>query len=64
MDFKIKPDDSIFSNSPDTGHPECICSRCGNEIGEDEVPIRIWPSETREYRFCENCQREAGILIN
>lgn len=23
--------DKMFNDSPDTGHPDCICSRCGNK---------------------------------
>lgn len=58
MDFRFLPGDQIFSDSPDVGTPECICSGCKEKIGEGDIPFRIWPSDTREYRFCEKCTKE------
>ena len=45
-----------FDDSPDTGHPDCICSYCGRVIGEDEVPVRMFKhAENKEARFCKLC---------
>jgi hypothetical protein len=30
------------NSSPDVGEPDCICSWCGKQIGEDECPPRLW----------------------
>lgn len=52
----LLPTDRRFTDSPDVGLPECICSRCGKPIGEDEVPIRVWPADqSYEYRFHPAC---------
>lgn len=56
--------DHLFFDSPDAGHPDCRCSRCGEKIGEDEVPIRAWPQTTEiqsEYRYCTKCQDGMGF---
>lgn len=34
--------DKIFSDSPDTGTPACICSRCGKMIPGDEAALRLY----------------------
>ncbi len=55
--------DRLFDNSPDTGHPDCICSRCLSQIKEYECAIRMWTTnaigkvdkESKEYRYCESC---------
>jgi hypothetical protein len=53
--------DQLFSDSPDTGHPDCKCSRCLKVIPEQQVPTRIWPTDDEgnvlnyEYRFCNKC---------
>lgn len=46
-----------FTDSPDTGYPDCICSLCGKVISEDEVPIRIWNDDKpmREIRLHWKC---------
>lgn len=56
--------DERFSMSPDAGLPECKCSRCGQLIGEEQVPIRVWPQDgsDTEYRYCEGCQAAAGLI--
>jgi hypothetical protein len=57
----------FFDDSPDAGHPDCICSRCGERIeGPDErtltgafeddneyaPPVRMWSEDgKREARF-------------
>jgi hypothetical protein len=62
LQLPFSPDDlAWFEDSPDAGCPECICSYCGNQIGEDEIPLRFYrerPNEpTKEARLCENCSR-------
>lgn len=56
MTQRILPSDRPFLESPDVGHPDCLCSRCEKMIGEAEVPIRVWPADRRyEYRFHQGC---------
>lgn len=58
-----RPTDKLFEDSPDCGHPDCICSRCGSRIQEYEMPIRLTTTnekgevdkDSKEYRFCEFC---------
>lgn len=58
-----RPTDISFKYSPSTGTPECICSRCGAQIEEGEMPIRVTTTNDKgkvdknsmEYRFCELC---------
>jgi hypothetical protein len=49
-----------------------MCSRCGNQIRENETPIRMWPQPGdigydpnakggTEYRYCMKCCEAAGI---
>jgi len=52
--FKILTTDKVFFDSPDTGHPECLCSRCGKLIPENEMAIRAWPSEPGDYGYDPN----------
>lgn len=69
----IKPleTDKLFDDSPDTGWPECICSRCSQVIGENECPIRCWTvneknevdSNSKEYRYCEKCSEGMGLVF-
>lgn len=53
-----------FADSPDAGHPTCICSWCGAGIGEhDAPPIRIVDSDAHtEARFHRRCASESGAL--
>lgn len=47
-----------FTDSPDAGDPDCICSLCGKIIAEEEVPVRIWnPSKNpvKEVRLHWDC---------
>jgi hypothetical protein len=39
---------------------EEICSRCGAEFREDEIPLRLWPQEDTNfmYSYCEKCTAE------
>ncbi len=54
--FKILPTDRVFQDSPDAGWPECICSRCGQPIGEDDCPIRAWTEDGKsEWRYHPAC---------
>lgn len=52
--------DRLFGDSPDTGRKTCLCSRCGELIEEEDVPIRIWPTVNGkvshyEYRYHSEC---------
>ncbi len=68
-----KATDTVFTDSPDAGEPECICSRCLKPIPYQQVPTRCWPEEGElgfqntvggtEYRYCYSCLRESGITI-
>lgn len=48
-----------FKESPDAGHPLCLCSFCGKQIVEHDdadeceatMPIRMWDGTNREMRF-------------
>lgn len=72
--IQVKPTDKFFYDSPDSGHPDCKCSRCGNHILQAESPIlRMWPTEPGDYgydpkaeggtefRFCWSCSKEMGV---
>lgn len=69
--IKVEANDRIFADSPDAGWPECICSRCGKMITEDEIPLRLWTTNndgemdenSMEYRYCNRCQERSGIKI-
>lgn len=54
--IEIRQSDRIFTDSPDAG-PECLCSRCGKPITEDDgPPIRAWPENSNcEYRYHPVC---------
>jgi hypothetical protein len=54
--IRIDPGDRKFTDSPDAGHPKCLCSRCGKRIGEDIVPVRAFPEDGAcEYRYHPAC---------
>lgn len=62
--LQVRETDKAFTDSPDAGHPACLCSRCGGKIGPNEMPIRMWPqpgdrsynpNEDIEYRYCQQC---------
>lgn len=54
--FKILPTDRVFQDSPDAGWPECICSRCGKPIPENDQPIRCWTEDGKlEWRYHPAC---------
>lgn len=73
--IKILDTDKFFYDSPNTGDPDCICSRCKTQIKEDEVPLRVLVGNTdittgkgdtidtagngSEFRLCEKCFNEA-----
>ena len=53
-----------FKESPDAGHPLCLCSWCGHEIAAaDEFPdeddqgiaVRMWNGRNEEARFHHAC---------
>jgi hypothetical protein len=58
--------DIPFLHSPDEGGIYCICSRCLEPIGKEQIALRILseakPIGLEEYRYCETCQRVAGIV--
>jgi hypothetical protein len=59
--FVVLTSDKLFFDSPDAGQPECICSRCGNMIKEDETVIRVFHLKINaENRYCEKC---SGIEV-
>lgn len=60
LGIEILDTDTEFKDSPDTGRPDCLCSRCGNKIMEREMPLRCFTGKERntEYRFCEKCQAD------
>lgn len=54
--ISILPTDREFADSPDAGDKHCLCSRCGEVIGEGQTPIRAWPHPApMEYRFHPEC---------
>lgn len=72
--IEVKKTDTFFYISPESGHPDCKCSRCDKAIPEDESPIlRMWPSEPgdhgydpkalggTELRYCWACSKEMGV---
>lgn len=50
-----------YKNSPDGGDPECLCSLCAKQIGENEQPIRLFGKDI-EARFHDFCFAEAMRL--
>lgn len=45
-----------FDLSPDAGDPSCLCSLCGELIGEEEMPIRAFDADKGlEARFHIKC---------
>lgn len=50
---KAKDRITWFSDSPDKGTRECICSWCGHVIFEE--PFRNWDQYNRELRLHEKC---------
>lgn len=67
MTFKVanlspRPTDRLFYDSSDAGTPECVCSRCGNNIETLEQLIRIAVGGIGEYRLCGNCCADANYL--
>jgi hypothetical protein len=66
--------DKPFTDSPDCGHPDCKCSRCGNVIPSNQSPIlRVWPTRPEdpgydsdaqggtEFRYCWPCSKAMGV---
>ena len=62
--MKIIKTDKLFQNSPDAGEPECICSRCGEVIDEEEIPIRAFVDDFRggKYRYHPHCFFESEAI--
>lgn len=72
--MEVKHSDKFFYDSPDSGHPDCKCSRCNKPIPCNQAPIlRIWPtgpgdhgydanaSGGTEFRYCWTCSKEMGV---
>ncbi len=56
--LEVRATDRKFVDSPDAGDPACLCSRCGEPIGEDQVPIRNVVLDGQvfvEYRYHARC---------
>lgn len=63
--FQVEETDRMFTDSPDDGAPDCLCSGCGDPIAGDNEPLRVWcdieghkpdtPAAWREWRYCFNC---------
>lgn len=65
MPIQVEVGDKEFKDSPDTGHPDCICSRCGNKIPSRQFALRIFTGKKKntEFRYCEPCQtKDMGII--
>lgn len=41
LKLKVLDTDRFFTDSPNAGEPGCICSRCHQQIKENEVPLRV-----------------------
>ena len=51
-----------FSDSPDAGTPECICSFCSKMIDEGEMPLRIFhDSDNIEMRLHMDCATQVIV---
>jgi hypothetical protein len=54
--FDVLPTDQRFTDSPNAGDPECVCSRCGNPIPASGSPIRVFVNGgNAEYRYHPAC---------
>jgi hypothetical protein len=52
----IRPEDTLFRDSPDTGTAACLCSRCGQVVKFSRGgAVRVWPESGGEYRYCLPC---------
>jgi hypothetical protein len=64
-----------FTESPDEGHPLCLCSWCGHRIEaieneseddpEHEIAVRMWNGKNQEARFHHACFEQVlnlGVL--
>ena len=63
--LEILETDQIFHDSPDSGHPDCICSRCHQPILSTQLAMRIFISEEEEDEdfWSENLpEQETQIL--
>lgn len=50
-----------FETSPAAGDPDCICSYCGFEILETDIPIRL--SHTCKHLDCDLKNKEARLHL-
>lgn len=75
MSITVLQTDTVFYDSPDSGDDTCLCSRCLSVIAEEEVPLRVWPTDANddgwdpdaldgtEYRYCRKCCEGMGITF-
>lgn len=76
MSIEVRITDKVYYDSPQAGHPNCICSRCGQHIKEDNAEtIRAWPTEPgdfgydplapggTEFRYCRSCCEGMGVVF-
>lgn len=55
-EFRILETDRQFADSPSTGDPACLCSRCGKRIAVDDGPaVRCWDDSGAEWRYHHSC---------
>lgn len=54
MKFQVKATDHEYFETS-----EERCSRCRNDIGEEEVPLLLWRQSDSRYMyiFCEECTK-------
>jgi hypothetical protein len=65
-DYVQHPEAWWFKDSPDAGHPDCICSICRRQIHDPENVLRMWNGQGEEMveaRFHEHCFDEVRHLF-
>jgi|SRR5262245_6254884 len=65
-DYRKHPEMWWFTDSPDAGDPECICSVCRQRIKEEDNPLRMWEGkgeDTIEARLHGHCYEEVQHLF-
>lgn len=61
--FKPGAEEKIkwFSDSPEAGDPDCICSWCSELISELDFPLRLFADDNTEARMHPRCWNEAMV---
>lgn len=51
-----------FDDSPDSGHPDCLCSLCGKVI--EDFAIRMWneKDKSKEIRLHVSCFNKGFVI--